>query len=400
MGFWRTLRTGEPDPALSVAAAAVERDRRARVRFSGVVIDSGVLYGTQTWPWDQAVSRVSRRDALTVPAVKRARDLVVGTLGSLPLDLIGPGNRPEPWTLFEQPEEDTPRTVSMTRTFEDLLFEGTSWWLVQYLGWHGMPVKARRLDPGTVNVPVDSPTYRTAAGNSGMQTVWRSDAQLIRFDSPNDPLLVAGARAIRACIALDAAALRNADGSPPVDYFTPTDVDLDDDEVDALNEDWAEARKTRSTAYIPSSVEYHVAGWDPEKLQLAEARQHAVLEIARLAGVDPEDLGVSTTSRTYFNAQDRIRSFVNGTLAGYLRAVEDRLSMPDVTPPGFEARFNLSDLLKADDTSRITVASQAIASGLMSRGAEARAYFDPTLPPDAPAITAPAPAPALEPANA
>jgi hypothetical protein len=36
-----------------------------------------------------------------------------------------------------------------------------------------------------------------------------------------------------------------------------------------------------------------------EELQLADARNLAITEIARLCGVDPEDLEISTTSRTY-----------------------------------------------------------------------------------------------------
>ena len=220
--------------------------------------------------------------------------------------------------MFEQPEADVPRSVTLTNTFEDMLFEQVAWWRVEYVGWHGKPVGVRRLDPRTVTVLQDNKVYETVRGNQGSTLQWLPDEQLIRFDGPNDPLLIAGARAIRACMALDAAALRHADGSPPLDYFSPTDSadPATDDEILDILDNWATSRRTRSTGYVPAALKYNVAGWNPEQLQMAEARQHAVLEIARLCGVDPEDLGVSTTSRTYANQFDRRKAFIDFTLGG------------------------------------------------------------------------------------
>jgi hypothetical protein len=197
---------------------------------------------------------------------------------------------------------------------------------------------------------------------------WVPDEHLIRFDGPNDPLLVAGARAIRACLALDAAALRHADGAPPLDFFTPADgADLGEDaDVQGMLDAWRLARQTRSTGYVPGALKYNVAGWDPEKLQLAEARQHAVLEIARLMGVDPEELGVSTTSRTYNNAFDRRKAFVDFTLGAYRQAFEDRLSMNDVSPRGYKARLDLSDFLRSDDKTRMEVYEKGLAVGAIT----------------------------------
>jgi HK97 family phage portal protein/HK97 family phage prohead protease len=309
-------------------------------------------YATPTAP----APRISRREAIQVPACKRARDLIAGSLGGLPLDLYGPNQEPSVSSLFAQPEPDVPRSVTMTRTIEDLLFEGTAWWRVLAVGWHTYPTSVRRLDPRTVTVQKNGKVYVRRDGSAqGMADEWIPDAELIRFDSPNDGLLTAGARAIRTCLALDAAAARFSDGAPPLDYFTPAEGadPADDDDVVALLNDWKTARQTRSTGYIPAALEYHVAGWSPEQLQMADARQHAVLEIARVAGCDPEELGVSTTSRTYANVFDRRKSFIDFTLGGYRQAIEDRLSMSDVTPRSYYAKFNLSAFLRSDDLTRM-----------------------------------------------
>lgn len=337
-------------------------------RFS-VDIDPVMLYGAgystsaTTIPLSP---RVSRTEAMSVPGVKRARDLIAGSLGTLPLALLGPDNQPNPWSLFDQPEYDVPRSVTLTRTFEDLLFEGVAWWQVVAWDWRGKPAWVKRLEPRSVTVTKDMRVYTTAQGNQGYTVEWIPDAHLIRFDSPNDPLLVAGARAIRACIALDAAALRFSDGAPPLDYFTAEDgvspFATDEDAIAFLDR-WQAARRLRATGMVPPGLKYNDAGFDAEKLQLAEARQHAVLEIARLAGVDPEELGVSVTSRTYANQFDRRKAFIDFTLGGFRQAFEDRLSMADVTPVGYKARLDLSDFLRSDDLTRMQVHEVALRIG-------------------------------------
>lgn len=327
--------------------------------------------------------RIDRRSALQVPAVKRARDLIAGTLATLPIDLYGPQNTQSVSALLDQPERGIPRSVTLARTYTDLLFDGVAWWYIPADGfaWHGYPVSVKRLDPRSVSVSQVGNVVYTPKGNSGYAIEYLEEDRLIRFDSPNEPLLIAGARAIRTCLELDAAAAAYAQGRPPMDWFTASDgIDPgnDPDVTDFLT-DWQQAREQRTTGYVPAGLKYNRDGFNPEQLQLAQARQHAVLEIARVAGVDAEDLGVSTTSRSYFNAQDRARQFIERTLRGYAVAVEERLSQTDVTPRGYHARTNFSDLLRTDDATRMSIAVQGAQNGVLS-ASEARAYWDSTLP--------------------
>ncbi|HWI43261.1 MAG TPA: phage portal protein [Nocardioides sp.] len=349
MGYWsRLLKRQTTLPTFTEQAAA-----------PAFAVDAESIppsvFGLTSYSTPVAIAaRVDRRSALQVPAVKRARDLIATTLGGLTIDLIGPDRRKVSRTLFEQPEKGRARSITMAELYADLFFDKHAWWRIVEWEWNGYPKHVQRVDPRAIDVQEDSRVFVTRAGHHGQVGEWVPDAELIHFESPNEPLLVAGARAIRAALALDAAAQRYAEGAPPVDYFTPADgVDpADDDEIPELLNAWQTARQTRSTAYVPASLKYEVAGWNPEQLQLADARQHAVLEIARVAGIDPEELGVSTTSRTYANSQDRRKSFLDFTLGGYRNAVEERLSMGDVTPRGYVAKANLSDFLRSDDKTR------------------------------------------------
>jgi hypothetical protein len=169
------------------------------------------------------------------------------------------------------------------------------------------------------------------------------DDQLIRFDSPNPPLLVHAARAIRAALALDQAASRYAAEPLPLGYFTPKDgtrPNEDDTMITGLLDKWEEARARRVWGYVGGAWEAKSLQFNADQIQLAEQRQHAVLEIARAAGVDPEDLGVSTTSRTYQNSEQRRQDMIDFTFAPFRAALEQRLSMRDVIPRGYEAKVN------------------------------------------------------------
>jgi hypothetical protein len=291
--------------------------------------------------------KVTRDLAMSVPAVKRGRDLICGTLGTLRLRKHDSGRRVVDSELLEQPEPDIARMVTMTFTVEDLLFEGVAWWRITEFAGDGFPAKVRRLEPQSVAVHPDGRVY--------VNGVRVPDSELIRIDSPNAPLLTSAARAIRAAYNLDKASSRYANDPLPLGYFTPTgDVDPgDDDVIEELLDDFEDSMARRTWAYVGAGLEAKPLQWSPEQLQLGDARNYAVLEIARSIGIDPEELGVSTTSRTYANSEQRRLDLIDFTLAAYVTAIEDRLTMPDVTPPGYYVRTDYAGFLRSDTQSRM-----------------------------------------------
>lgn len=307
--------------------------------------------------------RVSRAVALSVPAVLRGRNLVC-SLSTLPLIQRGPDNRVRPSRLLRQIDPDVANVVTLAQTFEDLLCESIAWW--EIIAWDGddFPISCRRRDPSSVSLVPPNTPKSPAPLPSGQDprgaSVWVDGREvpykrIIRFDSPNPPLLTAGARAIRRAVLLDAAAAMYADEPRPMDYFTPTEGadPVDDDEVEEILADWKAKRKERSTAYVPAALKYNTVDTpNPQQLQLVELQRQVWLEIANAIGLDPEDLGVSTTSRTYQNAIDRRRDRINDMLSPYMRAMTDRLSMDDVTRRGSAVEFDLDDYLRADPKTR------------------------------------------------
>lgn len=348
--------------------------------------------------------RVGRDEALSVPAVLRGRNLLC-SIATLPLVQRDPLDVVTRNALLEQIDPNVANVVTMAQTVEDLVFDAVSWWQVTGFGFDMFPMTARHLDVASVSI--DPPPGARRPLPSGLDPagpgvyvhgVWTPAAQIIRFDSPNPAVLKAGARAIRRAILLDQAARLYSADPRPLDYFTAAvNADaMDDDEIAEFLAEWEATRRARSTGYVPPSVTYNtVAAPTAADMQLVALQERASLEIANAFGLDPEELGVSTTSRTYANVQDRRQDKINDVLAPYMRAITDRLSMPDVTRRGYRVEFELADYLKSNPTERWAVHKTAKEIGVMDP-AEIRRVERIPGPPPKPA-PAPEPAPAADP---
>lgn len=311
--------------------------------------------------------KAGRAEALSVPAVLRARNIICGP-ATLPLIQRDIERKVRRLPLLEQIDPNVANVVTLAQTLEDLLFEAVSWWRITEFGSDGYPTYAEHVDFAHVHVqdpnnPSPLPGgYDPRGGVIYMYGTPVPYSQVIRFDSPNPGLLSAGGRAVRRALLLDTTSALYANNPRPMDYFTPNE-DADpttDEDVAALLAAWNRARKLASTAYVPAALKYNtVDSPTPVELQLAEQQRKATLDIANATGLDPEDLGVSTTSRTYQNGVDRRQDRINDTLSPYMAAIQQRLSMPDVTKRGYLVAFDLDAYLRADPLTRATVYEKA-----------------------------------------
>lgn len=321
--------------------------------------------------------QAGRTEALSVPAIKRGRDLIC-SVAALPLEQYGPDHTKVPLPLLTQIDPAVANVVTLAQTVEDILFEGRSLWRVTAFGWDGYPVEARHVDTTAWRLapPAAQPYAPLPSGDNprgavpwvdGEELSW---SEVILFESPNPGLLTGcGARVIRRAILLDRTAALYAEDPRPLDFFSPAEnaEDIPDSETLTFLARWIAFRKEGAIGYVPGQYKYNsVDSPSPADLQLVELQRQAMLDVANLIGVDPEDVGASMTARTYFNAQDRRQSRINDVLAPYMASITDRLSMADVTKRGYCVRFDLDDYMKADPATRWSTYQTAEAMGAMT----------------------------------
>jgi phage head maturation protease len=310
-----------------------------------------------------ATGSVSRTEALSVPAVLKGRNMIT-SIASLPLTQLGPDNEAVRNPLLEQIAPDVANVVTLAQTVADLLFDAVAWWRITAVGFDGYPLNAERVAPE--NVSPTPPGGRAASPLPSGQDPRRAEgvwidgefvpwSRVIRFDSPNPGVLAACSRAIRRAVRFDQAAERYARNPRPLDYFTPAAgaAEAEDEDIEKILSAWHASRQRESTAYVPEALDYNTVNTpSAADMQLVQLQKQVGLDLANALGVDPEDLGVSTTSRTYANVIDRRRDRINDVLAPYMRAITDRLSMPDVTKRGYRVLFDLTDYMKSNPTER------------------------------------------------
>jgi HK97 family phage portal protein len=180
---------------------------------------------------------------------------------------------------------------------------------------------------------------------------------LITFQSLNDGILNTGVSTIRAALDIQKASVVAAATPMATGYIRNSGADLPPSEVQGLLAAWKNARLNRSTAYLTSTLQYEAVGFSPKDMMYNEAIQNLATEIARLCNVPPYYVSADqNTTMTYANVQDERRQFLTLSLQPFISAIEDRLSMDDITARGNIVKFDIDkNYLRTDPLAELAV---------------------------------------------
>jgi HK97 family phage portal protein len=92
-----------------------------------------------------------------------------------------------------------------------------------------------------------------------------------------------------------------------------------------------------------------------------------VSEIARLMGIPEWYLGAAAGgSMTYSNVTDERKTLVDFSLRPIMTAIEQRLTLDDITLRGTSVRFNLDDFLRGNAKDRADIYTKLIPLGVLT----------------------------------
>lgn len=287
------------------------------------------------------VELVDRTNAMKVPAVRRGRALLVGSIADLPLVAYRGDTRVEtqPTWLYRSDRMDTWHRLA--KTIDDLMFYDASlWWRVN--GADGFPTDAWHIpfDLWTVDgeghivvngqtVPASSVIYIPGTGDGGLM----SAADTIK-----------GARAIdKAWVA------RTRSPIPPTLFEQTEQGTVEPDEVKTLLSDWSKARtnpETAGVAFVPYGLKANFPAVSDDSAMFIQGRNAVRLDVANLLNIPASllDGSTATASLTYTTAEGQRSSFHEQTLRYWTAPLEHRLSMDDVVPRGQRVRFDITYL--------------------------------------------------------
>ena len=322
--------------------------------------------------YNYILPRVSRNEAMSVPSVARCRNLIAGVVADLPLNLYRKSTGEElgnpVWV--DQPSINQPRSVTMAWTVDSLLMYGVAYWEVtEVYAEDGRPSRFEWVP--NVKVTFETDLYGTKVTQYYVDAVARPQwgvGSLVTFQAMDEGILERGAETIRAAIDLRKAAVIAAATPMPSGVIRNNGADLDPKEVQGLLAAWKNARTNRSTAYLTSTLEYQPASFSPKDMMYDEAQQFLATEISRLCNIPAYLLSAeANNSMTYANVLDERKQFYSYSLAPYVNAIQDRLSMDDITARGNAVRFDVdSSFLKTDAMERLLVIEKMLALNLIT----------------------------------
>ena len=324
----------------------------ANIPFNLQQASGGLLFSTQT---------ATREQAMSVPALARARNIICSTVGSLPLEGYNKftGAHVEPVQAIWQPDARITGSAIYAWLADDILFYGVGYGLIldAYSASDGGRVRQwTRIAPNRITPQLnENQTEIVSYLLDGKATPNAGIGSIITFTGLDEGVLRRAGRTIRAALELEKAAELYAKEPVPTMVLKSNGTNLTPERISKLLESWKTARSTRATAFLNADVELTALGFDPAKLQLNEARQYVALEIARATGIPAYFISAETTSMTYSNSVSERKSLIDFSLRPILTCIEQRLTMPDFNPYGTEIRFSVDDFLRGDALQRAQV---------------------------------------------
>lgn len=313
--------------------------------------------------------RISRAEAIQVPALARARNLIVGTISSMPLELYrkSTGEELGKPVWMDQPCINQPLSITLAWTLDELFMYGVSYWRVtERYQEDGRPARFEWLAYNRVNPQYSDDMYSIVGYM--VDGYPESNENIVTFQSFDDGILQRGSLTIRAALDLERASQIAASTPMPTGYIRNTGADLDPKEVQGLLAAWKQARQNRSTAYLTSTLEYNIAQFSPKDMMYNEAKQDYATQIARLCNIPAYYLSAdANASMTYSNVLDERKQFYAMSLQPYVSIIEDRLSMNDITANGNVVKMDVDkSFLRPDAMERLLVTEKLLNLGLIT----------------------------------
>ena len=351
------------------ALGITSNNRSVKAQYAPAVMNDG--YGFSGVGNTFGYGPMDRALAMQVPAVARCRNLIAGVISYLPLELYKKSTGAELGSpvWLEQPDIRQPRSVTISATIDSLIFYGVAYWRVtESFAEDLRPARFEWVSNLRVNAQLNPKgtevMYYTV---DGLEVPMSGPGSLITFQGLIQGVLQTAGRTIQSALDIERAAAVAAQTPMATGYLKNTGADLPEDHVQGLLATWKASRASRSTAYLTSTLSYESVGFSPKDMMYNEASQYLATQVARAMNVPAYYISADmNNSMTYQNIIDGRKEFVAYSLQPFICAIEDRLSMNDITANGNVVKFNIEEsFLRADTMKRLEAIEKMLTLGLI-----------------------------------
>ena len=350
------------------ALGITNKNQNLQAQYAPAVMgDNTIQFGYNTFGFGP----MDRTLATQVPAVNRCLNLIKGVVGYLPLELYkkSTGQKLGKPIWLEQPDIRQPRSVTISWTVDSLVMYGQAFWRVTEVFADDLRparfewIANNRVVAQTNQLGTEVLYYTVDGAKAPMVGL----GSLVTFQGLTQGVLQTAGRTIQAALDLEKASAVAAQTPMATGFIKNTGADMPESSVQALLAAWKSARQNRSTAYLTSTLTYEPVGYSPKDMMYSEGQQYLATQIARAMNVPAYYISADmNNSMTYQNILDGRKEFVAYSLQPYICAIEDRLSMDDITPRGHVVKFALEEsFLRADTMKRLEAIEKMLSLGLI-----------------------------------
>jgi HK97 family phage portal protein len=322
--------------------------------------------------YNNYATSIDRQNAMSVPSVAQCRNLIVGPIAGIPFEVysLATGEELQDVPMWvKQPDKRAPRSVTISWTIDSLMFFGVAYWRVtEIYADNNKPARFEWIQNDRVTVKLNK--YNSEVDYYMIQGERVPDegvGSLVTFQMLDQGILMRGASIIRAAQDLQVAAAIATQTPQPSGYLKNTGADLPDEQIQGLLATWKQARLNRATAYLTNSLEYQATQFSPAEMTYNDSIDMMNAQVARMMNVPAFMINAERNrSMTYQNVVDARKEFMAYTLQPYITAIEERLSLDDITPRGQVVRFSVDEtFLRANPLDRLAVTEKMLQLGLI-----------------------------------
>jgi HK97 family phage portal protein len=326
--------------------------------------------GNMTW----SGADVSQRSSIQISAVFACVRLLADTVSTLPADTylrVGDERRPYPAPVWvTEPDSDMTRQDFLQQIVVSLMLDGNAF--VQVLRSGSGVAALVVLDPTRIEIRRNAESRRLEyVVDQGKRVLPSEDVlHITDLRRPGDLRGVSRVTELRQTLglarALDEFAARFfGNGSTTtgiIEYPGNLNEEQARDLVDGFEAGHKGLRRAHRPGVLSGGARFQKTGVDPEAAQMLGSRQMSVEEIARIFGVPPHMIGLTTPgAMSYASVEQNAIQFVTHTLRPLVTKIESALTR--LLPGDAFLRFNMDGLLRGDSISRAQYHSTALQAG-------------------------------------
>lgn len=373
----RTVAPARAPIVATVMDRPIESAAGAEMRTAGATIESIMLdfrarYGFT--PWQAS----TYRGFLSIPGAWRASTMLSDLFAQMPFHSFrsdgqgGEVETPKNAPILEAPAagREDPLTVYASWAM-DYLWDGNA--VGVYTGFdRGLPIAILPIPACDVGVRMQpSPDPRlgmyTGRREYSIGGVIFDESEIFHVKGPCAPGADRGLGVLETqlgALTLSRDLENQADAislhGVPTGLLKSSNPEADPEDLAAAKAAWILSQRNRTIAALGPNIDFEPLAWNPEEMQLVEARKFSLTQLELMFGLPVGWLGGAQPSRTYSNVeQDAVNLIKFSALAGMIAKFESVFTNKTL-PRGQAAKGNRDAVLRSDTMTRYAAHALAL----------------------------------------